>query len=146
MGCIMNNTDQNEQEPLIILSDHVVYDPLKRTLSRGKKIINLSENESCLLKLLLTKTSSKREVMYEIWERRGTIVTESSYYKLVRQLRLSFKKIELDENLIMTLPRIGILYTGTKLEAKNAYSNSEKKNIYSYMKCFFNKLISRTVI
>ncbi|MEX6423989.1 hypothetical protein [Providencia manganoxydans] len=33
----MNNTDQNEHEPLIILSDHVVYDPLKRTLSRGKK-------------------------------------------------------------------------------------------------------------
>ncbi|WP_272578346.1 MULTISPECIES: winged helix-turn-helix domain-containing protein [unclassified Providencia] len=88
----MNKTDQIEQEPLIILSEYVVYNPLKRTLSRGKKTINLSENESCLLKLLLNKTSSKREIMYEIWEKRGTIVTESSYYKLVRQLRLSFKK------------------------------------------------------
>lgn len=33
----MNNTEQIEQEPLIILSEHVVYDPLKRTLSRGRK-------------------------------------------------------------------------------------------------------------
>ncbi len=56
-----------------------------------KNVVNLSENESCLLKLLLIKTNSKREVMYEIWEK-GIIVTESSYYKLVRQLRQSFKK------------------------------------------------------
>nr|ELR5114527.1 hypothetical protein [Providencia stuartii] len=142
----MNSTDPSEQEFLVILSDHVIYDSLKRTLSRGKKTVNLSENESCLLKLLLTKTSSKREVMHEIWEKRGTIVTESSYYKLVRQLRLSFKKMELDENLIMTLPRIGILYTGTKLEAKNLYSNYERKNIYSYMKCFFHKFLGRIVL
>ncbi|ELZ5940484.1 MULTISPECIES: winged helix-turn-helix domain-containing protein [Providencia] len=140
----MNKTDQIEQEPLIILSEYVVYNPLKRTLSRGKKTINLSENESCLLKLLLNKTSSKREIMYEIWEKRGTIVTESSYYKLVRQLRLSFKKIELDENLIMTLPRVGILYTGTKSEANQSMLNYQKKGIYSYVQCFFNKLFNRT--
>lgn len=146
MGNIMNNIDQTENESLIILSDHVVYDSLKRTLSRGKKTVNLSENESCLLKLLLTKTSSKREVMYEIWEKRGTIVTESSYYKLVRQLRLSFKKIELDDSLIMTLPRIGILYTGTKLEAKSSSLNNERKNISDYIKCFFHKFLNRTVL
>ncbi|MDV5227702.1 hypothetical protein RZ760_017375 [Providencia rettgeri] len=142
----MNSTEQPEQEFLVILSDHVVYDSLKRTLSRGKKTVSLSENESCLLKLLLNKTSSKREVMYEIWEKRGTIVTESSYYKLVRQLRLSFRKMELDENLIMTLPRIGILYTGTKLETKNSCSNYERKNAYSYMKCFFHKFFGRIVL
>ncbi len=34
-----------------------------------KNVVNLSENESCLLKLLLIKTNSKREVMYEIWEK-----------------------------------------------------------------------------
>lgn len=146
MGNIMNSTDHNGQEPLIILSDNVVYDPLKRTLSRGKKTINLSENESCLLRLLLNKTSSKREVMHEIWEKRGTIVTESSYYKLVRQLRLSFKKMELDENLIMTLPRIGILYTGTKFEVKSIPVNNERKNIYTYIKCFFHKFLNRTVL
>ncbi len=139
----MDNIDYSEKESMILLSGHVVYDPLKRTLSREKKVVNLSENESFLLKLLLVKTNSKREVMYEIWEKRGTIVTESSYYKLVRQLRQSFKKIDLDENLIMTLPRIGILYTGEKSEMPMLSKYDAKKSIYTYMRYFFQKIFIR---
>ncbi len=144
MGNIMSNINHHEIEPMVLLSEQVVYDPLKRTLSRGKLTVNLSENESCLLKLLLIKTNSKRDVMYEIWEKRGTIVTESSYYKLVRQLRQSFKKIELDESLIMTLPRIGILYTGEKSEMPILPKSSEKNNFYSYVKCFLQKIFNRS--
>lgn len=141
----MSSMEYMEIEPMILLSEEVVYNPLKRTLSKGKKSISLTENESCLLKLLLVKTSNKREVMYEIWEKRGTIVTESSYYKLVRQLRQSFKKVELDENLIMTLPRIGILYTGEKFEMPVLSKNhQDRKNVYSYIRCFFQKVFVRS--
>lgn len=141
----MSSMEYMEIEPMILLSEEVVYNPLKRTLSKGKKSISLTENESCLLKLLLVKTSNKREVMYEIWEKRGTIVTESSYYKLVRQLRQSFKKVELDENLIMTLPRIGILYTGEKLEMPVlSKKHQDRKNVYSYIRCFFQKVFVRS--
>ncbi|EJD6043595.1 TPA: hypothetical protein U2J54_001693 [Providencia rettgeri] len=140
----MSSVDYNEVEPTVLLAEQVVYDPLKRTLSRGKISANLTENESCLLKILLTKTSNKREVMYEIWEKRGTIVTESSYYKLVRQLRQSFKKVELDENLIMTLPRIGILYTGEKSEMPILSKYNLGNTLYSYIKCFFQKVFVRS--
>ncbi|WP_273804333.1 winged helix-turn-helix domain-containing protein [Providencia rettgeri] len=141
----MSSMEYTEIEPMILLSEEVVYNPLKRTLSKGKKSISLTENESCLLKLLLVKTSNKREIMYEIWEKRGTIVTESSYYKLVRQLRQSFKKVELDENLIMTLPRIGILYTGDKSEMPVLSKNhQDRKNVYSYIRCFFQKVFVRS--
>ncbi|MEQ5127795.1 hypothetical protein ABN225_13450 [Providencia alcalifaciens] len=140
----MNNMEYNQIEPMVLLCGQVVYDPLKRTLSRGKRTVDLSENESCLLKLLLLKTNSKREVMHEIWEKRGTIVTESSYYKLVRQLRQSFKKVELDENLIMTLPRIGILYTGEKSEMPILSRRNEQKNMYAYVRCFFQKVFNRS--
>lgn len=144
MGKFMSSIDYNDMEPMILLSEQVVYDPLKRTLSRGKKSINLTENESCLLKLLLIKTSNKREIMYEIWEKRGTIVTESSYYKLVRQLRQSFKKVELDENLIMTLPRIGILYTGEKSAMPVLSRYQQRPKLYCYIKCFFQKVFIRS--
>lgn len=140
----MSSIDYNRIEPMILLSEQVVYNPLKRTLSRGRKSINLSENESCLLKMLLIKTSNKREIMHEIWESRGTIVTESSYYKLVRQLRLSFKEVELDENLIMTLPRIGVLYTGEKSEMPILSSQNQQKNMYYYIKILFQKVLFRT--
>lgn len=33
----MDNIDYSEKESMILLSGHVVYDPLKRTLSREKK-------------------------------------------------------------------------------------------------------------
>ena len=141
----MSIIEFNEIEPMVLLSKQVVYNPLKRTLTKGKRSINLSENESCLLKLLLMKTRNKREVMYEIWEKRGTIVTESSYYKLVRQLRQSFKKVELDENLIMTLPRVGLLYTGEKSEMPVLSRNNEHINLYSYIKCFFQKIFIRSI-
>ncbi|MGL4487412.1 MAG: winged helix-turn-helix domain-containing protein [Yersinia sp. (in: enterobacteria)] len=101
-------------QPNFILCEGVVFNSCKRTLSKEETVVMLSESESCLLKMLLVETCSKRDVMYAIWEKRGVIVTESSYYKLVRQLRCSFKKASLDETLIATLPRIGISYTGTK--------------------------------
>ncbi|WP_272681332.1 winged helix-turn-helix domain-containing protein [Providencia sp. PROV129] len=82
--------------------------------------------------------------MYEIWEKRGTIVTESSYYKLVRQLRQSFKQIGLDENLIMTLPRVGILYTGEKSEMPLLSSQNQQRNMYNSVKLFFQKMLFRT--
>ncbi len=82
--------------------------------------------------------------MYEIWEKRGTIVTESSYYKLVRQLRQSFKKVDLDENLIMTLPRIGILYTGEKSEMPVLSKYDTKKSFYTYIRYFLQRMFIRS--
>ncbi|MGK4229645.1 hypothetical protein ACK2MR_00645 [Providencia hangzhouensis] len=82
--------------------------------------------------------------MYEIWEKRGIIVTESSYYKLVRQLRQSFKKVDLDENLIMTLPRIGILYTGEKSEMPTLSKYDTKKSLYTYIRYFLQRMFIRS--
>ncbi|MEX6382812.1 hypothetical protein AB6F61_07615 [Providencia hangzhouensis] len=81
--------------------------------------------------------------MYEIWEKRGTIVTEgeSSYYKLVRQLRQSFKKVNINENLIMTLPRIGILYTGEKSEMPTLSKYDTKKSLTPIYDIFFQECL-----
>lgn len=130
-------------ESLVILSDNVIFNPLKRTLSQAGTTVTLSENETCLLKMLLTKTCSKREVMHEIWEKRGVIVTESSYYKLVRQLRTSFKHASLDASLITTLPRIGILYSGSKEITTLDSVQNKKKGIISKL---IQELSGRTLI
>lgn len=130
-------------ESLIILSDNVIFNPLKRTLSQADTTVTLSENETCLLKMLLKKTCSKREVMHEIWEKRGVIVTESSYYKLVRQLRTSFKQASLDASLITTLPRIGILYSGSKeITTTDSVQNKKKGIIHKFIK----EISERTLI
>lgn len=128
---------------LVILSENVIFNPLKRTLSQADTTVTLSENETCLLKMLLTKTCSKREVMHEIWEKRGVIVTESSYYKLVRQLRTSFKRASLDASLITTLPRIGILYSGSKeITTLDSVENQKKGMTLRFIK----EISERTLI
>lgn len=66
--------------------------------------------------MLLEKTCEKREILYTIWESRGVIVTDSSYYKLIKQLRQSFVMIGENEDPIMTLPRIGVRFVGTQEE------------------------------
>ncbi|CAI1905818.1 Uncharacterised protein [Serratia quinivorans] len=109
----------------ITLNNEVIFIPNQRKLLGEEKETQLSENEARLLCMLLTKTCDKKEVMQQIWESRGVIVTESSYYKLVKQLRSAFSSVGLDSSLIMTLPRIGIRYIGTQVENDD---NTKKSN------------------
>jgi len=73
--------------------------------------------------------------MHEVWKKRGLIVTESSYYRLVSQLRISFEQANLDANLIKTLPIIGITYVCTNCitVSSSSVSNEEKINGFWYI-------------
>lgn len=136
----MNVIEPNlEAERIIELSQGVIFNSLKRTLSRQDIIVTLSENENCLLKMLLIKTRSKKEVMAEVWEGRGVIVTDSSYYKLVRQLRQSFKNAGIDEDVIITLPRIGIAYTGEQ-QLKEPSVKKRVSKLMLRLRCIIDRL------
>ncbi len=45
----MDNIDYSEKESMILLSGHVVYDPLKRTLSREKKSLTFQKMNHAFL-------------------------------------------------------------------------------------------------
>ncbi|MDH2376728.1 MULTISPECIES: hypothetical protein [Providencia] len=46
---LMDNIDYNEKESMILLSGNVVYNPLKRTLSREKMSLTFPKmNHACL--------------------------------------------------------------------------------------------------
>ncbi len=67
----MRKVISNNEETLnaILLSNGVVFNPLKHTLSQDQTltIVTLSENEVCLLKMLLTRTcNNKWEIMHEV--------------------------------------------------------------------------------
>ncbi|CNF08019.1 hypothetical protein QVN42_16070 [Yersinia nurmii] len=119
----------------IRLNGNIVFDTLQRSLATDQKKTRLSENESRLLQMLLEKTCEKREILYTIWESRGVIVTDSSYYKLIKQLRQSFVMIGENEDPIMTLPRIGVRFVGTQEEfTPTAPSKIRILNIINYVK------------
>ncbi len=93
------------------IEDKVVFDPDEGSLLPGDqdKII-LKYNEALLLKLLLSGLFEKNELIENVWGK--TIVTDSSYHKLVFDLRAQLEKSGLDPKIIKTIPRRGCQFVG----------------------------------
>ncbi|MGR2661721.1 winged helix-turn-helix domain-containing protein [Chromobacterium haemolyticum] len=93
------------------IEDKVVFDPDEGSLLPWDqdKII-LKYNEALLLKLLLSGLFEKNELIENVWGK--TIVTDSSYHKLVFDLRAQLEKSGLDPKIIKTIPRRGCQFVG----------------------------------
>lgn len=51
---------------------------------------------------------TKEDIIHFVWENRGGCVSESSYYKLINQMRNDFSSIGLQPSDIVTRPRVGV--------------------------------------
>lgn len=91
-----------------LLDDRVLFDSVKMTLSQEEKIVRLSESECHLLLAFRQGIYKKEEIIHFVWQSRGGCVSESSYYKLINQLRNSFCSVGLQASDIVTRPRVGI--------------------------------------
>nr|WP_279077886.1 winged helix-turn-helix domain-containing protein [Hafnia alvei] len=91
--------------------------------------------------LLLIKRAgnivSQEEFMEEVWQKNGIHVSPNAFYQNISILRKGLKKIGLDEEIIVTIPRVGITLSKdchiTKLRAKHIVEvertyNSESKD------------------
>lgn len=98
----------------ILLEGRVYFCSKKRCLSYNDKTLSISENESRLLLLLSDgELHNKNEIINKVWFERGIVVTDSSYYKLIRQLRNSLANFDIPMSTIKTLTRTGICYVGS---------------------------------
>ncbi|MFC4489762.1 transcriptional regulator [Chromobacterium sp.] len=93
------------------IEDKVIFDPDAGSLQPGdqEKII-LKYNEAQLLKLLLSGLFEKNELIDKVWGK--TVVTDSSYHKLVFDLRAQLEKSGLDPKIVKTIPRRGCQFVG----------------------------------
>jgi len=67
----------------------------------------INENQFILLSCMPGGALSKEEIIELVWLSRGLIVSDSSYYQLMYQLRKSFVNIGC-ANTIKTIPRWGV--------------------------------------
>ncbi|BEV71090.1 MULTISPECIES: hypothetical protein [unclassified Paludibacterium] len=74
----------------------------------------LSHPEGLLLRCLLTAQHDKRQIIETVWP--GSVVTDSSYHKLIHDLRKQFSQQGLAPENIKTIPRRGCRYLGTQAE------------------------------
>ncbi len=70
---------------IFLLDKRTGLDSTKMTLSHGNEIIRIeAENLSASCFIL---SLQKEDIIHFVWENRGGCVSESSYYKLINQMR-----------------------------------------------------------
>ncbi|KAB8310074.1 hypothetical protein EH228_11245 [Erwinia endophytica] len=102
-----------------IIDNIVCFCPLNNTLENlsgnGESIIINSPASRCFLLLLQqqNKVISQQEFLDEVWQKKGIHVSANTYYQNISILRKGLKKIGLGNNVIITVPRIGLTLAKT---------------------------------
>ncbi|ELW3333418.1 response regulator [Salmonella enterica] len=102
-----------------IIDNKIVLDVERITLSSGDETIKISESECNLLLCFYQGLFKKDDLISNIWGRKGVVVSNASYYKLVNQLRGSFETIGLPSSTIVTRPKVGVTLSVTIEAVKN---------------------------
>ncbi|MBP4048391.1 hypothetical protein J9978_02610 [Chromobacterium violaceum] len=108
-----------------LIEGKVIYDCSEGYLQPGNgERIELKYNENILFNQLIKGVFEKASLIDAIWGR--VVVTDSSYHKLIFELRGQFEKAGLDPKLIKTVPRRGCVFTGVyELKSDSAVDDTE---------------------
>lgn len=94
-----------------LIEDCVTYDSEKGVLHHHNgDVVHLRKTENSLLICLIEGTQDKRSIIKYVWP--STIVTNSSYYKAIFDLRNQMITVGLSPALIKTIPRKGVAFHG----------------------------------
>lgn len=117
---------------LFLINKTVLFFPrsgILRAQKTGKSDVTLLVPVSRCLNLLLQhpgKVVDKATFFSEVWEKNGQYVTANTFYQNISLLRKALKSAGLNEDVIRTVPRQGIRFTGSveTLEDSEADSTS----------------------
>lgn len=97
-----------------IINDFLQFSPLSNRLTKlNEKNVYVTLNSPasrCLLMLIKQQGNiiTQQEFMDEVWQKKGMVVGKNTYYQNISILRKTFKNIGMDEDIVITIPRIGL--------------------------------------
>lgn len=98
---------------IFLMGKNVRFLPYERNITtESGAIINLSENSSRFLSLILKGETEKQKIIDQVWHEQRGQVSDSSYYCQIHTLRRVLDSSGLSGTLIKTIPRKGIKYVG----------------------------------
>ncbi|RWR02359.1 hypothetical protein ED28_08235 [[Pantoea] beijingensis] len=108
-----------------IINETVEFHPVTSTLRdihHPDIVVTLNSPAGRCLLLLINRIGTvvtRHELMDTVWKKSGIKVTPNAYYQNISILRKGLKRIGLGEEIIVTLPRIGLtLATGTRIRKR----------------------------
>ncbi|MGQ6550006.1 winged helix-turn-helix domain-containing protein [Serratia fonticola] len=103
----------------IILNHHVIYDKSSGSLtdigSKHDEIVLTTPANNCLQILLKNKPeiTTQKELFEEVWEKYGIPINTNTLYQNIAMIRKAFRQLGLEEDIIITIPRRGMLVADT---------------------------------
>ncbi|WP_261642331.1 winged helix-turn-helix domain-containing protein [Erwinia mallotivora] len=97
-----------------IINDFLQFCTLSNRLTKlNEKNVYVTLNSPasrCLLMLIKQQGNiiTQQEFMDEVWQKKGMFVGKNTYYQNISILRKTFKNIGMDEEIVITIPRIGL--------------------------------------
>lgn len=122
----------NRMENRYTLNGRIAFIP-----QRGDLILTADETKTvslnmpasrCLLLLIQQegKTVARETFFEEVWIKHGSRVTSNGFYQNISLLRRAFKELGVDEDMIITVPRVGVRLDAA-LTVKEAQPTEEVK-------------------
>ncbi|WP_447881983.1 winged helix-turn-helix domain-containing protein [Serratia fonticola] len=103
----------------IILNHHVIYDKSSGSLTdignKHDEIVLTTPANNCLQILLKNKPeiTTQKELFEEVWEKYGIPINTNTLYQNIAMIRKAFRQLGLEEDIIITIPRRGMLVADT---------------------------------
>lgn len=91
-----------------LIDNRVIFDSERMSLTHSDKTVSISESETNLLLAFYKGLFKKDDLIGWVWGRKGVVVSDASYYKLINQLRNTFDKIGLPSSSVVTRPKVGV--------------------------------------
>ncbi|MEA1063485.1 transcriptional regulator [Erwinia sp. HR93] len=114
-----------------IINGRVEFHPATsslKVLDNPELVVELNSPAGRCLLLLIKKQGeivAQQEFMDEVWKKNGVQVTPNTYYQNISILRKGLKKTGFEEDIIVTIPRMGLtLASGTNIEQKSLQHDS----------------------
>ncbi|WP_419246711.1 winged helix-turn-helix domain-containing protein [Serratia sp. NFX21] len=103
----------------IILNHRIIYDKssgsLKDIEKKYDEIILTTPANNCLLILLNNKPeiTTQKELFEEVWEKYGIPINANTLYQNIAMIRKAFRQLGIEDDIIVTIPRRGMLVAET---------------------------------
>jgi len=112
---------------MYLIDNSVIFDPVSGKLSKFDEEIYLGQNAKECLMLLITHKGmiiSKEQLIAEVWNAKGIIVSDNALRQTMYTIRKSLKYLSKEHELIITIPR-----KGYRIELVRTLTESEVQKI-----------------
>ena len=148
---LMRETNDETLMSYLIENEYVRFDGENNRIqfTGADTGIDLTEQQSRLLWLLLTGTTGKQEIIRYVWSDNHTAITDNNYHQLIYQCRALFRRHGVPDGVIKTLPRHGVKFSYYPL-SQQAFIDSGpvptvKKTAYLRGLCLFMMKFKRHI-